>query len=814
MKKENRMHDQCHELKARSLADVVRLSLQLYRDHFGLLLGIAAIGLAPLLLLPVLKQVQFVRYDLVSSFLTVMSGAVVVGMTSLAVGSTFLGKPPSIRQIMESFGRRNPFAVLGGALLVAAAVVVFALLRIALSRAGAAGTLVLTLAAILTLWALARWSLFAQSAAVENHGVLASLHRSFKLVKGGFWRTAGLLLLLLVAFVGLPAMIGRALGVILISKMPAAGSLLALVGVLFAMPVFAAGMSLLYFDLRVRREDLSAAALGAEMEGAGAQRAGVERDESYVRKRNALVVVLGANAFLIALKFILAAISGSVSIAASGWMSVENFFLTSVVLFGLLVSVRDQRFSKRMSLFENIMAIVISAAVLYIAGEMFVMMFVKMAHSVAAASGGHSSGMHSGMTPSGGVKYVPIVTIAAALGAAICYFMSQYKIYVGRACGSASIEAAGRHCRVHVYMEIAVIIGLIGAWIGLDQLSLLTSAFVLAYVIYTGISIFWRGYRGIVTGSVAVAEGCHPKRNFRLLGSVVAAMLVMYAATGIYVVGWNESGVVRRFGTQIALARPGLHYHLPWPVERVEKVRMDEVRVAKTKPLLLVAGDENIVKVQLGVHYSVKNAADYVFNVGNPDKLVLGNAEAAVREVVGGMSIIGEEEGGSYLLASGKSVVEKAAAANTQALLDRDGSGVKVLSVQVLALEPPDEVADAFRDIASAMEERQTYIHEAEEYRNQTVTEASGKAKAMVRLAEGYRVSKVNNARGEAGAYLQKLSRYQKARAITNIRLYLETMEKILPGVKKVFVDSRIKKETTDLWLMNEGVKGKVVGFE
>ncbi len=802
------MHDQCPELKARSLADVVRLSLQLYRDHFGLLLGIAAIGLAPLLLLPVLRQVQFVRYDLVWSFLAVMSGVVIMGMSSLAVGNAFLGKPLSIRQIMASFGRRNPFAVLGGASFVAAAVVIFALLRMALSRAGAAGTLVLALAAIFTLWALARWSLFAQSAAVENHGVFASLRRSFTLVKGGFWRAAGLLLLLLAAFVGLPAVIGRTLGLMLLSKVPAAGSLLALVAVLFAMPVFAAGMTLLYFDFRIRREGFSAAALGAEMEGPGAQQAGVERDESYTRKRNALVVVLGANVFLIALKFVLAAISGSVSIAASGWMSVENFFLTSVVLFGLLVSVRDQRFSKRMSLFENIMAIVISAAVLY------VMMFVKMAHSAGAAAGGHSGGMHSGMAPSGGVRYVPIVTLAAALGAGICYFMSQYTIYVGRACGSTSIEAAGRHCRVHVYMEAAVIVGLIGAWIGLDQLSLLTSAFVLAYVIYTGISIFWRGYRGIVTGSVAGAEGCHPKRNFKLLGGVVAAMLVMYAATGIYVIGWNESGVVRRFGTQIALSRPGLHYHLPWPVERVEKVRMDEVRVAKTQPLLLVAGDENIVKVQLGVHYSVKNAADYVFQVGNPDKLVLDNAEAALREVVGGMSIIGEEQGASYLLTSGKSVVEEAAAIDTQAMLDRDGSGVKVLSVQVLALDPPDEVADAFRDIASAMEERQTYIHEAEEYRNQTVTEASGKAKAMVRLAEGYRVSKVNNARGEAGAYLQKLSRYQQARAITDVRLYLETMEKILPGVKKVFVDSRIKKETTDLWLMNEGLKGKVVGFE
>ncbi len=808
------MPEQSHELKAMSLVEVVRLSLRLYRDHFGSLLGIAAIGLSPLLLLPVLSQLHFSRYDLVSSFLAVLSGGVIVGLSSVAVGGAIVGKPLPFRKILERFGRGNPFAVLGGASVLAAMVVAWSLLRIALSKAGAAGALVLVLATALTLWALATWSLFAPSAAVENRGVLAALRRSFQLVRGGLWRAVVLQLLLLAVFVGLPAALGRALG--LLSKVLAAEPLLALAGVLFAIPVFAAGTSLLYFDFRVRREGFSAAALGAELEGAGVRRAGAERDENYLRKRNALVVVLGANLFLIALKFFLAAVSGSVSIAASGWMSVENFFLTTVVLFGLLVSVRDQRFSRRMSLFENIMALVISGAVLYIAGEMFVMMFVKMAHGAAAAAGGHSAGMHSGMAPAGGVKYVPIVTIAAALGAGICYFISQYEIYVGRACGSASVEAAGRHCRVHVYMEVTVIIGLIGAWIGLDQLALLTSAFVLAYVIYTGVSIFWKGYRGIVSGSAAGSASCHTEHhfNFRLAGGVVAALVGLYAATGIYAVRWNETGVVRRFGTQTALKTPGLHYHLPWPVERAQKVRMDEVRVAKTKPLLLVAGDENIVKVQLGVHYSVKDAADYVFNVGAPDKLVLANVEAAVRKVVGGMSIIGEEEGGSYLLTTGKSEVEEAAAADTQALLDRDRSGVRVVSVQVLALEAPDEVADAFRDIASAMEERQTYIYEAEEYSNQTVTEASGKAQAMVRLAEGYRASKVNNARGEAGAYLQKLSRYQQARAITNIRLYLETMEKILPGVKKVFVDKRIKKETTDLWLMNGELKGKVVGFE
>ncbi|KKK95438.1 hypothetical protein LCGC14_2672810 [marine sediment metagenome] len=115
---------------------------------------------------------------------------------------------------------------------------------------------------------------------------------------------------------------------------------------------------------------------------------------------------------------------------------------------------------------------------------------------------------------------------------------------------------------------------------------------------------------------------------------------------------------------------------------------------------------------------------------------------------------------------------------------------------------------------ASAMEEKQTYIFEAEEYSNQIITESWGKALAMVHLAEGYRAKKINNAEGEAAAYLKTLSEYQKAREITDIRLYLETMEKILPGVKKVFVYKNINKQTTDLWLLDDNVKGNVVGFE
>ncbi len=366
---------------------------------------------------------------------------------------------------------------------------------------------------------------------------------------------------------------------------------------------------------------------------------------------------------------------------------------------------------------------------------------------------------------------------------------------------------------MHVFMELAVIIGLIGAWIGLEKLNLLAAAFVLAYVIYTGFTILWRGYRGLTAG-YPMEHACHIERNYKLIGSFIAAMLFLYMATGVYTVKWNEIGVVQQFGRETESVQPGIHYHLPWPIESVEKVKMDEVRELKTDPILLVAGDENIVKVRIGVHYGVTEASDYIFNVQEPDTLVLFNIETAIRHIVGRMRIIGEEENQLYLLSNGKAEVEETATQLLQQLLDKDRSGIKILNVQILALDPPDEVAEAFRDIASAMEEKQTYIHEAEDYRNQIVTEAGGKAAAMVSLAEGYRIRKINNAEGEAEAYLKKLSEYQNARRITDIRLYLETMEKILPGIKKVFVDQNIRKETTDLWLLNDKVKGKVVGLE
>ena len=794
-----------YELKRMGVLDILRATIKRYREDSAFFFKVITIFFAPIMFLSGLHLLQMKLLSLLANFLILTTLALAVEALVITICSYYLKEQLDIDELLKRIKRKGVFSTLAAGLLVSLPVVGFELAAFALLKTGAIGMIFLVSIAPLLLWILINWSLFVQVIIIERKSPFDSLRRSTELIRQNWWRVFCVLMpFALVTVVPVWVAGGIAGWTTGISAIALALSVLTIA---FTVPACAIGTTLLYFDLRIKKEGFDKKALVQDFQTDPERVAKIVADENYIRKRNALYIILGANLFLIVLKFILAKVSGNVAIAASVWMSVENFFLTSFVLLGVVLSVRDERISKKFSLIENVIAIVISIAILFIAGNMFVKMFIQMAHSAERMSG------HS-MSMGGGLKYIPAVTIAAIFGAGICYFMSQYKIYIGKNCKSASIEAAGRHCRLHVYMELAVIIGLIGAWIGLPKLNLLAAAFVLAYVIYTGFTILWRGYRGLTAG-YPLEHSCHIERNYRLIGGFTVVIVALYSATGIYTVGWNEIGVVKRFGREIeGSIQPGLHYQLPWPIETVQKVKMDEVREFKSDRILLLAGDENIVNIQVGVHYSVNDASDNIFNTQEPHRLLKYNTQKAVRDIVGARKIIGESDNFRYLLTDGKSEVEEVATRSLQALMDKDRSGIKVLSLQILNLEPPEEVAEAFRDIASAMEEKETYIHEAEEYRNQIVTEAEGNAAAMVILAKGYKAAKINRATGEAEAYRKKLLEYQKARKITDLRLYLETMEKILPGVKKVFVDSNIRTETTDLWLISDKVNGKVIGFE
>ena len=791
-----------YKLQANGIIDILKKTLEFYKENYQHYLKIAFILIIPSVILFILPIKQFSIISLLINFILVVVFSFVAGILTKAICFNILGKQFAYKELFIWKKQNSNYSLLLASSVISFLVVGSEILFELVLKIEILKFMFLIPLVVLFLWFVIRLIFFVQCIVVEKCNVADSFKRSRKLTRQDWWKVFILSTLFMLPL-GILLVFTHVIGFGIIN-INVVILLLSIIGLVLLTPLSIIGITFLYFDLRTRKENYSIKVLKKELKKVNVQPKKLVLGENYIRKRNALFIVIGANIFLIVLKFLLADISGSVAIAASAWMSVENIFLTGAVLVSILISIRSDAVTKKLGIIENILAIIISIAVLIIEGNMFVKMFVGEGMKKMTGQG---MAMNNLMN-------IPFVTIAAIFGAGICYFMSQYKIYIGKSCKSTSIEAAGRHCRLHIFMELAVIIGLFGAWIGLPKLNLLAAAFVLAYVIYTGFNILWKGFKGLTSG-YPMEHACHVERNYKLIGIFTTLMLVLYFSTGIYIIKWNENGVLKRFGVEInEKVLPGLHYRLPWPIETVETVLMDEIQEFEVGPILLVAGDENIVKLNIGVHYNVKNASDYIFNTKEPIKLLKTNAETVARDIIGSRIIIGEDENRNYLLTNGKSEVEEQVISSLQDLMDKDTTGINIVDVQILALDVPDEVAESFRDIASAMTEKETYILEAEEYRNQIVTEAWGTAEAMINFSRGYKIGKINNAYGEASAYLMKLAEYVKNREITDIRLYLETMEKILPGVRKIFLDESVNKDIIDLLFIDENINSRVIGID
>lgn len=327
------------------------------------------------------------------------------------------------------------------------------------------------------------------------------------------------------------------------------------------------------------------------------------------------------------------------------------------------------------------------------------------------------------------------------------------------------------------------------------------------------------------------------KRGMRYL--LIGLLFLVYLLSGIYTVRPGEEAVARIFGKEVRRQiTEGLHYHLPWPFEAVEKVNVMEIRrvdlgVPSSRRSLMfprkgpitsssspgahgahgghggkapssenplstpvpaknqfLTGDENILEIRMIVQYRIKDASDYLFNLNAPDALVPYTARAAVTEIFGAMRV-------DDLLTIAKSQIQNRIARKTQKVLDEYGAGLQIVSVNLQEVNPPEGVAQAFRDVASAREEREEKINRAEGYRNTVIPEARGKAHKMISHAEGYKEEVMNRASGDAEKFSAMLEEYRHAEDITEYRLYLETMEKILAKTKKFVVDS--KKERVNL---------------
>jgi membrane protease subunit HflK len=468
----------------------------------------------------------------------------------------------------------------------------------------------------------------------------------------------------------------------------------------------------------------------------------------------------------------------------SGWHSVQGLFVSLAVFVGFMIARKEEsRLTRGISRIENVVALLISIFVFYLAYKMF----IKMTQP------------HMAM-----LTNVPIVTLGAMLGAAICYLMARFKIYVGKATQSPGLVADGYHCRIHVVMEISVIIGLAGYMIGFTNLDMLAAVVVTLFVLHTGIRLFTRALVSLTSKKVSADYSCHATETGFKLGrpktavTLTMVLLLVYFSTGFYIVRWNENGIVRRFGKQIGSEiPPGLHYRLPWPIDAAERVAVDDIRKLETEPFLILTGDENLINANVATHYQIKDASTYLFNIEDPQKLVRDAARSALRKVLGEMGI-------DSILTSAKSQVVDRTMHLTQSSLDSWKSGIHVVGIQLLQADPPAGVMEAFRDVASAREDRETYINQALAYQDSTIPEARGNAEKIIMEADGFKAERINSAQGEAYRFIRQHTAHEKSKKITETRLYVEAMEKILSPVEKILINPDVKLGIMDLWFLNE----------
>lgn len=297
---------------------------------------------------------------------------------------------------------------------------------------------------------------------------------------------------------------------------------------------------------------------------------------------------------------------------------------------------------------------------------------------------------------------------------------------------------------------------------------------------------------------------CHlnPKKVVTSLG---LGLLGIYLLTGIYTVNPGEQAVIRRFGAVLPqVVNEGIHYRLPYPIDQVQKVSVSEVRRADVgmslpehvhqaddapQDIQLLTGDENVITSQAIVHYKVMDAAKFLYGVGgNSEQLVRYSVEAALVKAMANMAV-------DDILSTEKVRIQNTIMQQTQTALDSYDAGIQVTAFNIQAITPPGEVAEAFLDVTTAKEEKETAINEANGYYNSLIPEARAKANSTLSQAESYKVGQVNSATGEAEKFLSMLKEYRNNSRIytqdtTQYRLLLETFEKIFPKVKKYIVDS------------------------
>jgi HflK protein len=311
---------------------------------------------------------------------------------------------------------------------------------------------------------------------------------------------------------------------------------------------------------------------------------------------------------------------------------------------------------------------------------------------------------------------------------------------------------------------------------------------------------------------------------------MLIALGALVVLNGFYIVGPQEAGVIERLGRRVLpLSDPGLHYKLPWPVDRLTKLAAKRVNVIevgfrsgatagdqepaayewnvqhrsgrfqrKPEESLMLSGDQNMIEVNCVIHWALARPDDFLLRQMEGETTVRAAAEAALAAVMSRVSL-------DAVLTSARATIENAIRAEAQKRLDRYNSGVEVLSARLLDVHPSVEVVDAFREVSAAWEEKNRTINEAEAYRNEQVALARGNGQAKLAGAEGYSVGRKNRATGDADRFKLAEDAFRTAPGPTETRLYLETMEQVLAGRRKLIVDA--SKGRRHLFLVEDGIE-------
>ena len=287
-------------------------------------------------------------------------------------------------------------------------------------------------------------------------------------------------------------------------------------------------------------------------------------------------------------------------------------------------------------------------------------------------------------------------------------------------------------------------------------------------------SLFGRGGGGAGQGGEPISGG--------LIGIVAIVLLAIWAATGIYTVDAAERGIVLRFGAYESTAQPGLGWHLPWPIETVEKVNIGATERLSYQGSMLTR-DENIVNVDLVVQYRRTDPKKYLFSMRDPEDTLADATASAIREIVGRNLL-------DFILTDGRAEVAAQTQELLQATLDSYNAGITIYEVNLQEANFPREVESSVQDAIKAREDRERRILEAQSYSNEILPKARGEAEKRRQDAEAYKARVVADAEGEADRFSQVLVEYKKAPGVTRERMYIETLQEILANSTKVLLDT------------------------